>query len=336
MELRDDPLLESLFESSHVLVALLDPELRFVRVNRAYATFTGRPAESFVGQGHFDLYPHAENEAMFRTAIAENRPFRVSARPFEHPDRPEIPVTYWDFSLDPVVDREGRPLGILFQFVDVTDHVVAKRLAEERRLMIREINHRVKNNIQIVASFLRDVSSTHPECGPTVDRALARIGSITRIHELLASARDVSRVDLSRYAHGIAQEVSTIHGRAGIQIEVSGVAVAPVDLAGLMGMVLQELLSNAFEHAFPAGVSGRVDVQIEMGEREYRIEVCDDGIGLPERRLLAAGSHGLDLVLGLCEQIGGRFEAHALSPRGTCCHLIVPIPPSIRELSGGR
>lgn len=312
---------EALFETPHVLVALLDDELRFVRVNEAYATAVGRTPQSMAGLAHFDLYPHEENEALFREVLRTGRPHRVRAKPFEHPDQPERPMTYWDWTLSAIRDGGGRTVGLLFQLVDVTDHIVIEKLAAERALMLREIHHRVKNNIQVVSAFLGEVSYTHPETRGTVDRALRRVGSIARMHETLLSSRDLASVDLAKYARAIATEVAMLHGRDEVVVKVSGEASAAVDVAGPVGMILQELISNAIEHAFPERRRGCVDVTFECHDAEYLIEVCDDGVGIPEAR---TSSNGFELVHGLCAQVGGHFEAYALTPHGTCCHLRLP------------
>lgn len=128
-------LLEQLFDATPVLIAHLDPELRFVRVNRAYAEVDGRRPEDFPGRGHFELYPNPENEAIFRRVIATGEPYRVTARPFSYPHAPERGVTHWDWSLSPIHGADGGVIGAVLALVDVTDRVRAlevAQLSEER------------------------------------------------------------------------------------------------------------------------------------------------------------------------------------------------------------
>ncbi|MCR4333163.1 MAG: EAL domain-containing protein, partial [Sulfuricaulis sp.] len=123
---QDHELLEKIFTTTHILIAYLDTDFNFVRVNRAYAEADGRPPEFFAGKNHFALYPGAEAEAIFRRVAQTGEPYTVYARPFTYPDHPERGVTFWDWSLQPVRDPGGKISGLLFSLVNVTDRVHAQ------------------------------------------------------------------------------------------------------------------------------------------------------------------------------------------------------------------
>lgn len=116
-------LLERVFESVHVLIAYIDRDMNFVRVNSAYASADGRPPEFFAGKNHFALYPHAENEAIFRRVVDTGEPYSAYARPFAYPERPERGTTYWDWHIEPVKDAEGRVQALVLSLLDVTQRV---------------------------------------------------------------------------------------------------------------------------------------------------------------------------------------------------------------------
>jgi PAS domain S-box-containing protein len=118
-------LLEAVFDSTDLLVAYLDPEMNFLMVNRAYARADGKETADFPGKNHFDLYPHPENEAIFRRAVETGEPCRVLARPFEYSGKPERGVTYWDWSLIPTRDASGRVSGVLLTLLDVSERIRA-------------------------------------------------------------------------------------------------------------------------------------------------------------------------------------------------------------------
>lgn len=125
-------LLDRIFATTHFCIVNLDRDLNFVRVNRAYADAGGHPPEFFVGKNHFDLYPNQKIEAIFRETIASGQPFTIHANPFEYPDRPELGVTYWDWTLHPLKDGEGQVEGLLFALLDVTRQVRAMQELERK------------------------------------------------------------------------------------------------------------------------------------------------------------------------------------------------------------
>jgi len=134
-------LLERIFSSTHILIAYMDRDFNFIRVNHAYARADDREPEFFVGKNHFDLYPHEENERIFRNVIRTGKPFVVRAKPFEYPGHPERGVTYWDWSLMPVRGARGEISGLVLNLLDVTDRVRAQaRLEDERRRLFSVLN----------------------------------------------------------------------------------------------------------------------------------------------------------------------------------------------------
>jgi PAS domain S-box-containing protein len=113
-------LLETIFEHTHMLVACLDPQFNFVRVNRAYAEADERQTSFFHGKNHFDLYPNEENEVIFRRVVETGIPYFAYARPFEYAEHPERGVSYWDWSLVPIKNQQGIVSGMVLTLVDVT------------------------------------------------------------------------------------------------------------------------------------------------------------------------------------------------------------------------
>lgn len=121
-------ILDKIFSTTHFCIAFLDQDYYFIRVNQAYAEACGYAPEFFPGKNHFDLYPHEENEAIFRHVVETGETFTIYAKPFEFPDRPDRGITYWDWTLHPVKDAKGRVEGLIFVLLDVTE----RKLAEEK------------------------------------------------------------------------------------------------------------------------------------------------------------------------------------------------------------
>jgi PAS domain S-box-containing protein len=120
-------LLETIFEHTHIMVAYLDPQFNFVRVNRAYAEADEREPSFFPGKNHFDLYPNEENEVIFRRVVETGIPYFAYARPFEYAEHPERGISYWDWSLVPIKNQKGIVSGLVFTLANVT----ALKRAEE-------------------------------------------------------------------------------------------------------------------------------------------------------------------------------------------------------------
>ena len=117
----NNEILGRIFDSTHFCVAYLDRNFSFIRVNQAYAKACGFPPEHFPGKNHFHLYPHEDNEAIFRRVVQTGEPFTITAKPFEFPDHPEWGVTYWDWTLHPLKDPNGNVETLLFVLLDVTE-----------------------------------------------------------------------------------------------------------------------------------------------------------------------------------------------------------------------
>lgn len=128
-------LLDRFFRQSLLSIACLDRSLRFLWVNESYARGANRPRADFIGRGHFELYPHTENEALFRRVLETGEHYHEAARPFEHPDRPDQPMTFWDLALQPIRDEAGAVDGLILTLMEVTEREQAREQA--RRLTER-------------------------------------------------------------------------------------------------------------------------------------------------------------------------------------------------------
>jgi PAS domain S-box-containing protein len=137
--IQNTELLETVFATTHFMIAYMDKDFRFIKVNQAYADTAGQPADFFKGKNHFELYPNAENELIFRQVRETGEPYNVLEKPFEYPDHPDWGITYWDWSLHPVKDEAGTVMGLVLGLVDVTDRKFAQDALRESEKKYREI-----------------------------------------------------------------------------------------------------------------------------------------------------------------------------------------------------
>ena len=185
----------------------------------------------------------------------------------------------------------------------------------EKEVMLKEIHHRVGNNLQIISSLLSMQSRVIEDetAVAAFQESQNRVRSMARIHERLYRSQDLAQIEMQRYLNQLVADLWMTYAPQGItaRVEAAGIAL-DIDKAIPCALLLNELVSNALKHAFPAPVSGQEnEVRISM-RREAKsivLTVSDNGVGLPaDLDLENIDSLGLDLVRLLTRQIGGILE----------------------------
>ncbi|MGD9308229.1 MAG: histidine kinase dimerization/phosphoacceptor domain -containing protein [Desulfosarcina sp.] len=188
----------------------------------------------------------------------------------------------------------------------------------EKESLLKEIHHRVKNNLQIVSSLLYlQEESTQDTSGLEILReSQNRIKSMALIHEQLYETTDLARIDFGTYTQGLIANLFNAYGidpaRIRLDIRAADIALG-VDMAVPCGLIVNELVSNALKHAFPKDISGTIDIAIQYLEPDrINIVVADDGIGIPAAHTYAhKKTLGLRLVDTLVAQLEGRLAIRA-------------------------
>jgi PAS domain S-box-containing protein len=232
-------------------------------------------------------------------------------------------------ALTAVRDETGKPTGYIRVARDMT---AQKRLEEARRgmtadleirvaertreleVLLREVYHRVKNNLQVIQSLLKMRARLLPE-GETraaIDSTVQRIFAMSLAHEHLYRMQDLAHLSLSEYLrdlfNGVEASNSVQPGQIRLQLDAEEILLN-LDHAIPFGLLANELLSNSFKHGFPEGKKGTIKLSVHRVEGVVRMVVSDDGIGLPEDFDAAKGvSMGLKLAVSLAHQLGGSLE----------------------------
>ncbi|MFX1513951.1 MAG: PAS domain S-box protein, partial [Promethearchaeota archaeon] len=143
-------LLEIIFDNTPILLAFLDSQFNFLKVNRAYAAADEREPSFFPGKNHFDLYPDEENETIFREVVKTGKAYFANSKPFEYTDHPEHGVSYWDWSLIPIKDPNHQVFGLVFSLQDVTDQIQLETQLIECEEKNRNLVERANDGIAII------------------------------------------------------------------------------------------------------------------------------------------------------------------------------------------
>ncbi len=183
----------------------------------------------------------------------------------------------------------------------------------EKEVLLKEIHHRVKNNLQVISSML-NLQTGHVNDLETLaifQDSQNRVRSMALIHEKLYQSENLALVDFGEYIQNLAGYLARSYGQAGIQLRFETEPLQMgIDTAVPCGLILNELISNALKHAFPDDRLGRITISLHVqADDRVCLSVADDGIGLPsEMDIFNTSSLGLQLVHTLVSQLGGEIQ----------------------------
>ncbi len=315
----------SAFDFAAIGMALVAPDGKWLRVNRGICDIVGY-SEAELLATDFQSITHPDDLAadldLVRAVLADTiRTYQMEKRYFHKQGR----IVHVLLSVSLVRDGAGRPLYFIAQIQDIT---VRKRSEEqmatslrEKETLLKEIHHRVKNNLQIVSTLL-DLQSDHTSDPQTLEmfrESRGRVKSMALIHERLYRSQDMARVDFAEYVRQLADDLYRTYKLSDdIRLELDiDIPPLPIDLAIPCGLLLNELMSNCFKHAFAGATEGCLRVALRRdGSGANVLIVADTGPGFPaDTDFRNTASFGLQLVNTLVEQLDGEIELTA--ERGT-------------------
>jgi len=300
--------LENVFDSIGGALIVCDAEKLITSVNQATLDLLGYERSELVGK-HFSLICKEKDPA---GAPADAGILSTNETVFQRKDGSAVPVSFTGSEL---TENGGLPVGFVCMALDLTERKqMEERLRHslsEKELLLREVHHRVKNNMQVISSLLA-MQAGQIEDLETIARfedSQNRIRSMALIHEQLYQSDDFSEIAMPSYLEMLMSHVLQSHKHDDsilVQLHVDELTFN-VDQALSCGLIINELVANAFKHAFPDASSGSIDISLRGHEGgECILEVADNGRGLndpfdQER----SETLGLNLVKTLASQLGG-------------------------------
>lgn len=200
----------------------------------------------------------------------------------------------------------------------------------EKELLLGEIHHRVKNNLQIVTSLLnlKSSSTTDETARNILNDCRARVGSMAMIHQALYQTNNYSAVNFAEViktlCDNLVRTYSTGINKVDLQLQLQEVEL-PINVAISCSLMVNELVTNSLKHAFPDNRDGTITVTLARLDRQFEIAVSDDGVGTPEVKLAQSDdSLGMTLIAMLADQIGAEFQSRPRNPTRFSLRVALP------------
>jgi PAS domain S-box-containing protein len=334
-KLRALQLLDAIAEGSADAIFAKDQVGRYLLFNREAARVTGKSSDAVLGQDDKAIFPPQQAALIMahdRKVMQDNQVVSFQ----EDLTTVDGEVTFLAVK-GPLHDPAGNVIGMFGISRDITERKRAEQALRdslnEKVALLQEVHHRVKNNLQIVASLLSLQASrtTNRQIFDVLEDTRNRVRSMALLHEVLYRSENLARINFAVYVEELCTQLLRSFGSAAARIKVEK-HVAPVGLALSQavpcGLIISELVSNCLKHGFVGDRSGKVVVELAPDEGQRLVLcVCDNGTGLPLGFDPGRTSTlGLQLVSNLAGQLGGQLALERPSEGGTVFKVVFPVP----------
>jgi len=308
------------FKNAPIGMAVVSPEGKFLQVNRALCEIVGYSAAELKAITFQEItYPEDLEEDlsyMHQMLVGEIRIYEMEKR-YLHKDGYLVWVL---LNASLVRNAESKPLYFISQIQDITESKQHQQQIEaslrEKEVLLKEIHHRVKNNLQVICSLLRlqGRSIKDPQVKALFAESQNRVKSMAIVHELLYQSQNFYRLNLAKYLRNLGGNLLRTYAvnnqNVTINTEVIDAFFLDMDSAVPLGLIINELISNALKYAFPPETSGKIWIAATKdAEDNLILTVRDNGKGFPEDYdLKDSKSLGLALVKDLVSQLRGTME----------------------------
>ena len=319
-------LTQSIVDTIRDPLVVLEHDMTIVMASRAFLTIFGITEAAARGRHLSELGQHQWDVPALRFLMEKVLPENKPIESFEiEDDFSGLGRRVFNLNARKISQPGNHVHRMLLVFEDITDRKQREREAE---MLTNEISHRIKNNLQIIVGLIGFEAKTAAETGTQGYKAMqARISAIAELYDLISHSKRGGTITADTYLKGIAKTMSAtlLGSESGIAIDVDA---EPIDIdpnrAVPLGLLINELATNAIKHAFPGG-RGRVVLSLKQDGVDIVLTVTDNGIGirdqdaakLPERR-------GFNYVTIFARQLGGTIIPQPVGDKGTTVKVLLP------------
>jgi PAS domain S-box-containing protein len=304
----------SVIEANPDLVVVLDREGKILDINAAGETLTGIPSNELIGNPYFGFL---EDDGTLRSAFTRLLDEGIIEN-FVRIRRTDGHLTPLSVHATVVKGPGGTGDRIIVSAHDITrqkqNEDAIRASLEEKVILLREIHHRVKNNLQIIISLtnLQMRKTDDPGVKLIMAETQNRVRAMSLVHEKLYRSDNLSQIDFADYTRFLATQLfsfySTDTRRVKLDLAMKQIMV-DINTAVPLGLIMNELVSNALKHAFPGGRSGTITISGQRQGDLITLAVTDNGVGMPrDLDWKNTESLGLRLITSLVDQVSGTIE----------------------------
>jgi PAS domain S-box-containing protein len=330
---------KTLADSGQALVRTAGTDARDNYFNRVWLEFTGHTLEQEIGRGWAEDV-HADDRQrcldFYNGAFERREKFSMEYRLRRYDGE----YRWIQDNGSPRYDSNGDFIGYISHCLDVTEHkrveaVIRSSLAE-KEVLLKEVHHRVKNNLMTLIGLIKmqEAKANNEAFSDLLQELESRVRAMAQVHESLHKSKDLARVNLQDYIETMSAHIRAQYGLERdirFSLQAAGVEVN-LDIAIPCGLILNELIANAFKHAFPGDKprdgegNCEIGVAVKYEGGRLTLTVADNGVGLPvgldwEK----SETLGLRLIKMLSQQLNGSIELERST--GTIFHLRFAHPP---------
>ncbi len=309
-------LMSAIVEHSSDLVAVYDGDGKLVYVSPVCLTLLGMQPDELIGRSWMEIVVPEDVEHLLKMlASLEESDFHPATLRCCHKEGSIAWVEARAAKLKTATSAQPMVVLTLHDVTAQREHEERMEASlKEKEVLLGEIHHRVKNNLQVVQSLLRMSARLLPpgKARTAAEATIQRINAMALVHERLYRAQDMASLSLSNYLRdlfkGVVASNSAPPGQIQLRLDTEEIPLT-LDLAIPFGLLVNELISNSFKHGFPENRPGTIGISIHRVDGVVRLVVTDDGVGLPAHFDAASSpSMGLKLAASLAHQLGGSLN----------------------------